>query len=147
MSKQSTQNMWKRKSPEDIRKIEFNLKYSPWRSFKFSVLFCGVTVLMVLLGWRSITRWDDPTDISASISVLQFYMALSFAVMFVGSYLWQLVAGTPYEKTIYLCDKCFESSYLKEDKKCKCGGPLNPIYEYSYEDPEDAQSEATEEQT
>lgn len=127
--------MWIRKTDEEIAETEEShrkSRYQPKWPFLIALGFGGVNTLMHWVGFRGkLEPWGNPMPFGfALVSSLP-----SFVIAFVIVYAIRLFRrSSPPREGIRLCSTCFEIVAAGAPAHCQCGGELEPIYYWRWQD-------------
>jgi hypothetical protein len=110
--------MWERKTPEEIRRVDRRLRFSPLLSLGMALLAATFTAIFASWGY-----WGDAPAHQPSPGEVSEVSAFIFVLIFLLSYIMQIVSKIPMNLSgsAMICGRCRDIDHTT-DTQCSCGG-------------------------
>ena len=131
--------MWQRKTPEEIRRVDRRLRFSPLFSLGFAVFAAAVMTIAASWGfWGYLVPPQPPQPLGRVLRVFPFF----FAFMFLGLYIAQIVRRIPKipDRSAMICGRCQQITDYTTDSQCPCGGHRELLAHWTWVADDDKQS-------
>ena len=113
--------MWRRKTSEEIRRVDRRLRFNPIFALWLSLFMATVMTLSRSVGFAGKLVPPIPPDpLAYAFRAFPFF----FIFLFLALYVPQIVRKIPKlpDRAAMLCDRCQEVTDYSTDPHCHCGG-------------------------
>jgi hypothetical protein len=120
--------MWERKTPEEIRRIDDRLRFSPINSLGCALLIATLSTIAASWGyWGN----DSPAHQPQSHEELIQWFTFNFVMAFLVMYFLQSV-GKSSNGSAMICDRCKQVTDCTTDTQCPCGGQRESLTHWTW---------------
>ena len=131
--------MWQCKTPEEIRRVDRRLRFSPLFSLGFALF--AATVMTTAASWGSwgyLVPPQPPQPLGRVFRAFPFF----FAFMFLALYIAQIVRRVPKipDRSAMICGRCQQITDYTVDTQCSCGGHRELLAHWTWVPDDDKQS-------
>src|SRR5262245_41393935 len=111
--------MWQRKTPEEIRRVDRRLRFSPLHSLRWALFIAALATACAYWSvWGPYSQSHQPQ----SPEELFHCFASMFVFMFLVFYIMQSVSKIPFSGSAMICGRCKQVADYTTDTQCSCGG-------------------------
>lgn len=123
--------MWQRKSPEEVRRIDWRLRFIPTYAVGFGLFAATVMTIAAWWGyWGYLVPPRPPISLARAFRAFPFF----FLFMFLSLYPTQVFRRIPKVpgKSAMICDRCLTITDDMPDQRCPCGGRLELLMHWTW---------------
>ena len=123
--------MWERKTPEEIRRIDRRLRFSPLLSLGWALFVAALSTIAASWGFWSP---DAPSHQPQSREELFRWFAFTFVLVFLIMYITQRVSKIPinFSRSAMICDRCKQVTDYTTETQCSCGGHRESLAHWTW---------------
>jgi hypothetical protein len=113
--------MWQRKTPEEIRRVDRRLRFSPLHSLGWALFAATLMTIFASWGfWGYLALPRSPQPLEEAFHAFPFF----FVFMRLVFYIRQSVRKIPMNlgRSAMICNRCKQVADYTTDTQCSCGG-------------------------